>query len=160
MFEFDKRPTAMPIWALRGFGRGFLMLSETLHFPAATNIRINMMPFVMGDPSSVPAEYHAYLPFVDQALQVVPAEKEKIGYLTIDESFVEVAQHSDARDFILIVIPTSFVAPLPSRHSGEAAFKGKEGFFSPRMSQTLVLPGTCACKTQGQTATASICVRS
>lgn len=64
-------------------------MPETLNFPAPTNIQINMMPFVMGDPSSLPPQLHAYLPFVEQALQVVPGERGKIGYITIEESWVE-----------------------------------------------------------------------
>ena len=43
-----------------------------------------MMPFIQGDPDSLPKEYKAYSSVVKNNF----LDKGKIGYLTIDESFV------------------------------------------------------------------------
>jgi hypothetical protein len=55
-------------------------------FPDFEPRNINMMPFVMGDPTSIPADLHGYLPMIDAC--PIGDEKGKIGYLTIDERFV------------------------------------------------------------------------
>jgi hypothetical protein len=47
-----------------------------------------MMPFVMGDPNSVPPEYQQYWPLV-QACGIEASEMGKVGYLSITESEVE-----------------------------------------------------------------------
>jgi hypothetical protein len=44
-----------------------------------------MMPFIQGDSSSLPDEYKSYSKIVDENY----LEKGEIGYLTIDESFVD-----------------------------------------------------------------------
>ncbi len=55
-------------------------------FPTFEPRHINMMPFVMGDPSSIPAELHGYLPMIDAC--PLGDEVGKVGYLTIDERYV------------------------------------------------------------------------
>jgi hypothetical protein len=49
------------------------------------DILVNMMPFVFDDDSSIPEEYHDYLPLIDQC----SFEKGKLAYLTIHESLVK-----------------------------------------------------------------------
>lgn len=58
---------------------------NTIQFPKFTGIKCNMMPFIQGDISSLPEIYQPYAGIItDNYL-----EKGEIGYLTIDESFVE-----------------------------------------------------------------------
>lgn len=54
----------------------------TVTFPEYSGIRCLMMPYVQGDPDSIPDEYAAYWDIV-ATTYVEPGE---IGYLTIDES--------------------------------------------------------------------------
>lgn len=60
-------------------------------FPTFQPQHINMMPFVMGDPSSIPPELHGYLPMIDAC--PLGDEVGKVGYLTIDERHVEGGTH-------------------------------------------------------------------
>lgn len=57
-------------------------------FPQFTGIRCLMMPFIQGDPNSVPDTYALYRPLL---LKLV-IEPGKQGYLTIDESIAEVGR--------------------------------------------------------------------
>lgn len=54
-------------------------------FPAYSGIRCLMMPYVQGDPDSVPDEYDAY----EDIISSVYLDAGEIGFLTIDESPVE-----------------------------------------------------------------------
>lgn len=60
----------------------------TVIFPAPQDIHINMLPFVLGDPDSLPDEYRQYWPLV-QACHIEKAEEGSIGYLSLMESFVQ-----------------------------------------------------------------------
>jgi len=60
-------------------------------FPTFGARSVNMMPFVMGDHSSIPADLHDYIPLIDAC--PVGEEKGRIGYLTIDERFVADGSH-------------------------------------------------------------------
>lgn len=63
-------------------------------FPAFSGVRCLMMPYVQGDPESVPSEYASYRGIL--AEQVI--ERGKRGYLTIDESLaVSGKPHRGAR---------------------------------------------------------------
>lgn len=63
-------------------------------FPEYSGIRCLMMPYVQGEPSSVPDEYFAYWDIVATTF----LEKGEVGYLTIDESPVHKgAPHRGAR---------------------------------------------------------------
>jgi hypothetical protein len=68
----------------------------TVAFPATTGIAINMMPFVMGDRDSIPAQIRGYNPIID-ACQLEPEQLGKIGYLSIQESSVTVGRPSQRR---------------------------------------------------------------
>jgi len=68
---------------------------STINFPKPTDININMMPFIMGDINSLPEEYRQYQHIID-ACQVNEEELGKVGYLTINESFVK-ADNSQRR---------------------------------------------------------------
>jgi hypothetical protein len=59
-----------------------------IKFPKPRFININMMPFIMGDPLSIPIEYRHYASLIEMCL-LDPNEKYKIGYLSIAESFVK-----------------------------------------------------------------------
>ena len=58
------------------------MLVSKIEFPKFTGIRCLMMPYVQGDPSSVPKEYAPYA----EVLRSTFIKEGDIGYLTIDES--------------------------------------------------------------------------
>ena len=56
-------------------------------FPIVKAVRINMMPFVMGDMETLPSNVRQYSDII-KACSLPESEVGKIGYLTIDESFV------------------------------------------------------------------------
>ena len=58
------------------------MLVGTIQFPAFTGLRCLMMPYIQGDPLSVPEPFRRY----EDILQSVFVRKGDIGFLTIDES--------------------------------------------------------------------------
>ena len=62
-----------------------------VEFPPYQGININMMPFIIGDDSSIPEEYRHYSPLLDQC-QLDDEELGKVGYLSISESFVKKGQ--------------------------------------------------------------------
>lgn len=65
-----------------------------IRFPAYSGIRCLMMPYIQGDPSSVPREYRAY----DGIIASTYIKRGDVGYLTIDESPVQRgAAHRAAR---------------------------------------------------------------
>lgn len=70
-----------------GLGSKGLLEVGKVGFPEPRGIDINMMPFVMGDMTSLPVEYHHYRPIIE-ACPVEETELGKIGFLTIQESFV------------------------------------------------------------------------
>ena len=61
------------------------MIVNTIEFPQPVGVKCTMMPFIQGDSSSLPDEYKSYSKIVDENY----LEKGEIGYLTIDESFVD-----------------------------------------------------------------------
>jgi len=61
------------------------LVVNTIQFPEFTGIKCNMMPFIQGDSSSLPDEYKSYSEIINNNF----LEKGEIGFLTIDESFVE-----------------------------------------------------------------------
>ena len=61
------------------------MIVNTIEFPQPVGVKCTMMPFIQGDSSSLPDEYKSYSKIVDDNY----LEKGEIGYLTIDESFVD-----------------------------------------------------------------------
>ena len=61
------------------------MITNKISFPNFTSIKCNMMPFIQGDPSSLPKEYLTYSDIIKEN----HLEKGEIGFLTIQESFVE-----------------------------------------------------------------------
>lgn len=56
-------------------------------FPPPQGININMMPFVMNRPKSIPLEYRHYWPLIE-ACNVESFEREHVGYLSIREGLV------------------------------------------------------------------------
>jgi hypothetical protein len=54
----------------------------TIHFPAFTGLRCLMMPYIQGEPLSVPEPFRRYA----DILRSVFVRKGDIGFLTIDES--------------------------------------------------------------------------
>ncbi len=53
-----------------------------VNFPIYSGVRCLMMPFIQGDPDSVPAEYELYTEIIRNMF----IDRGDIGYLTIDES--------------------------------------------------------------------------
>lgn len=58
---------------------------KTIQFPKFTGLRCLMMPYIQGDPSSLPEEYQNYSDVVKEMV----IEKDQIGYLTLDESIAK-----------------------------------------------------------------------
>lgn len=56
-----------------------------IEFPDFTGIKCNMMPFIQGDPNSLPELYKPYYGIIENNY----LQKGEIGFLTIDESFVK-----------------------------------------------------------------------
>ena len=61
------------------------MVLEKIEFPIFTGVKCNMMPFIQGDPSSLPKEFRSYSDIVKNNY----LEKGKIGLITIDEAYVD-----------------------------------------------------------------------
>src|SRR5262245_8650084 len=57
-------------------------MTHTIEFPEFSGLRCLMMPYIQGEPDSVPPDYAAY----STILRDVFVTKGEIGYLTIDES--------------------------------------------------------------------------
>ncbi len=66
----------------------WLMCTQPSRFPAFTGLKCNMLPFVMGDKSTLPKEYHGYWPLI-LACNIERSEFGKVVYLTVDESVVK-----------------------------------------------------------------------
>jgi hypothetical protein len=66
----------------------------TIAFPQFSGIRCLMMPYIQGDPESIPEEYAAYWDIVGSVFLC----KGDIGFITIDESMVSAGKpHRGAR---------------------------------------------------------------
>jgi hypothetical protein len=61
------------------------MIVNKIQFPRFTGVKCNMMPFIQGDARSLPEEFKPYADIINSNY----LEKGKIGFLTIDEAFVE-----------------------------------------------------------------------
>lgn len=61
------------------------IIVNKIKFPEFTGIKCNMMPFIQGDSSSLPELYKPYSEIINSNF----LEKGEIGFLTIDESYVE-----------------------------------------------------------------------
>lgn len=57
-------------------------------FPEFTGLRCLMMPYIQGEPDSVPRKYAAY----DEIVRDMFVKKGDVGYLTIDESVASVGK--------------------------------------------------------------------
>lgn len=64
------------------------MIINTIKFPKQQGLKCNMMPFIQGDSSSLPNKYKSYSKIIDENF----LEKGEIGFLTIDESFVDIGK--------------------------------------------------------------------
>ena len=64
------------------------LMSTHAEWPSAKGININMMPFVLGDPTTIPAEYRSYYSLL-QMCPLLDHQYGKVGYLTINEGHVE-----------------------------------------------------------------------
>jgi hypothetical protein len=56
-----------------------------IEFPEYSGLRCLMMPYIQGEPDSIPADYHAYRDIIS----TLYFSRGDIGYLTIDESPVQ-----------------------------------------------------------------------
>lgn len=63
-----------------------LYRNTCISFPAFSGARCLMMPFIQGEPESVPKEYHGYF----DILRCLFFKAGDVGYLTIDESVAKV----------------------------------------------------------------------
>jgi hypothetical protein len=71
-----------------------IKLKDKIEFPEYTGTRCLMMPYLQGDPDSVPEQYQNYRSILERVF----IETGKIGFLTIDESPVVVGTpHRGAR---------------------------------------------------------------
>lgn len=70
----------------------------TLWAPTDAAVRVNMLPFVMGDVDSLPPACREYHPLVAQCLKCLPATAaQQVGYLTVDEGWVEAGKSQRRR---------------------------------------------------------------
>ncbi len=70
------------------------MKTTTITFPEFSGLRCLMMPFIQGDPSSVPSEFRSYW----DILKRVFIKSGDVGFLTIDESVAKAgAPHRGTR---------------------------------------------------------------
>jgi len=70
------------------------MIVTTIEFPKYSGVRCLMMPYIQGDPESVPEEYQGYADII----RSVFSRNGDVGYLTIDESVAEKGKpHRGAR---------------------------------------------------------------
>ncbi|MEM9648862.1 MAG: hypothetical protein AAF969_10290 [Bacteroidota bacterium] len=60
------------------------LVINKIDFPEFTGVKCNMMPFIQGDSNSLPDWAKSYSAIVDE----IYLEKGEVGFLTIDESFV------------------------------------------------------------------------
>ena len=69
---------------------------DDVRFPKPQGLNVNMMPFVMGNPESLPQELRGYWNMIGKCVQCLAAPegeptcdpKERVGYLTVHESVV------------------------------------------------------------------------
>jgi hypothetical protein len=70
----------------------YLREIDRVTFPQPTGVNVNMMPFVMGDDSTIPEECKGYIPIIQECLRsrhhFDSSEIGKVGYLTIQEGFI------------------------------------------------------------------------
>lgn len=59
-----------------------------VEFPEYKGIYANMMPFIMGDNSTIPEEYRSYIPVIN-SISIPDNELGKIGFISIHESIVD-----------------------------------------------------------------------
>lgn len=94
-----------------------------VEFPEPTGININMMPFVMGDRSSLPQELW---PYFDMILSKCPVDESEMGqvmYLSVQESFVK-ASDTQRRAGLHVEAPAASF-----RHTNSGTFvAGEEAF--------------------------------
>merc|ERR1719235_1321564 len=57
-------------------------------FPPSTDACVNLMPFVMGRKDTLPSNLQQYWPLIE-ACGLSKDDKERVGYLTVVESWVE-----------------------------------------------------------------------
>lgn len=61
------------------------MKVNEIAFPVFTGIRCQMMPYIQGDPKSVPHEYGDY----EDIIRTIFIKNGDVGFLTIDESLAK-----------------------------------------------------------------------
>jgi hypothetical protein len=61
---------------------------DTIKFPEAQDLNVNMMPIILGDDDSIPGPLKAYKEIIHRC---IPKERKKlsVAYLSIQESFLE-----------------------------------------------------------------------
>lgn len=65
-----------------------LAVTDYVNFPTPKNLHCNMLPFILGQKSSIPEEYHQYYPLIEKC-PIEEPQHGKVCYLTIHESLVE-----------------------------------------------------------------------
>ncbi len=65
-------------------------------FPPPAGISINMLPFRMGDPDSIPKEFRGYVPLID-ACGLENEQIGRVGFLSIQESSVTASHPTQRR---------------------------------------------------------------
>lgn len=118
-----------------------------IQFPAYSGIRCLMMPYVQGEPDSIPDVYAPYRPIVAS----VVAQRGEVGYLTIDESVaLRGTPHRGARAVTNRALHTE-AGRLPDAiycwGSGGGSWGGKRNVTLDRDVQVLLannVDGSCA----------------
>lgn len=97
-------------------------------FPPSRNINVNMMPFIYGNMSSLPAELRNYESLIDLC-PINDSEKGKVCYLTVHESFVD-PNNAQRRQGLHIEAPGTVVEEAPGFTPGQEHDWGCGVFFS------------------------------
>ena len=121
-----------------------------VEFPEPIGININMMPFVMGDRSTLPGELQPYYDAIISKCPIHEDEEGQVMFLTVQESFVK-AEETQRRPGLHIEAPAAsvhhqsgeFVAGLEHRWGMGMAFSPDERkgglYIASNMSNTTAI---------------------
>ena len=94
ILRMDRGLLSAPVGDSRRFGS--LVELRDVDFPKASGIACNMLPFVMGEPDSIPEAFRRYAALIE-ACQLEPEQFGKIGYLSVQENAVTADRPSQRR---------------------------------------------------------------
>jgi len=118
---------------LRNQEQGYVAFSScgTVEFPEPTDRNVNMMPFIFGDRSSLPAELQCYHELIETC-PYMEEEAGRVGYLTVHEGFVQ-AGKAQRREGLHIETPgledgSASFSPADEHCWGCGVFRGADRY--------------------------------